>query len=171
MADQNPPQPADQNPFGDMSGAFGGPAPTDQSNQGQQPPQPAPEDNTPANFQLGTLLPKQLSITIPPHSLHFDEQKFLHLLAGSISLSRDEKKNIIATIPKLKQSQIDELIRIFEEEREKFAQLNAKHVPQLEKLAKQHYQDWMDLEASVKADAKAANDQSQADEIRKSLGL
>lgn len=135
-----------------------------------QPPQ-EPEDTTPANFQLGTMLPAKLGIEVPAHSLQFDEEKFLRLLAGSISLSRDEKKRIIETIPKLKQAQVDELIRIFEEEAHKFSQLSKKHIPQLEKLAKQHFQDWMDLEVIYKADHKKADDQAKADEIRKSLGL
>lgn len=134
-------------------------------------PEPKPEDTSPANFQLGVLLPTELKVKIPAHSLNFDEKKFLFLLAGSISLSRDEKKKIIETIPKLKQAQIDELIRIFEEEKQKFSQLSAKHVPQLEKLAKQHYQDWMDLEVGFQAEQKKAADDSAADEIRKSLGL
>lgn len=159
MQDQSTPA----NPFANQP--MGG-APT----PGQSAPQ-EPEDTTPANFQLGTLLPAQLGVKIPQHSLQFDEQKFLRLLAGSISLSREEKKRIIETVPKLKQAQIDELIRIFEEEKFKFSQLSKKHVPQLEKLAKQHYQDWMDLETSFKAEAKKVDDQAQADEIRKSLGL
>lgn len=160
----------------DQANPFANPNPAGASPMGSAPmpgqgaPQ-EPEDTTPANFQLGTLLPPQLKVVVPVHSLQFDEQKFLRLLAGSISLSREEKKRIIETIPKLKQSQVDELIRIFEEEKFKFSQLTQKHVPQLEKLAKQHYQDWMDLETSFKAEAKKADDQAQADEIRKSLGL
>jgi hypothetical protein len=138
---------------------------------GSPAPVTPPEDTTPANFQLGALLPPQLGIKVPAHSLNFDENHFLRLLAGSISLSRDEKKRIIETIPKLKQSQVDELIRIFEEEKFKFSQLSKKHVPQLEKLAKQHLQDWMDLETSQQADLKKADDNAAADEIRKSLGL
>lgn len=156
----------DQNPF-----------PTDPTNQadpstGNNPaPQTEPEDTTPAGFQLGVLLPPVLKVKIPAHSLQFDENKFLHLLAGSISLSRDEKKRIIESIPKLKQSQVEELIRIFEEEKYKFSQLSAKHVPQLEKLAKQHANDWVDLEALYQAENKKAADDAAADEIRKSLGL
>jgi hypothetical protein len=38
-------------------------------------------------------------------------------------------------------------------------------------LAKQHAQDWLDLEASYKSEQKNADDQAAADEIRKSLGL
>lgn len=132
---------------------------------------PKPEDTTPANFRLGQLFKEKLSIPIPSHNLNFDEEKFMKLLAGSISLSKEEKKRIIDTIPKLKQEQIDELIRIFEEEREKFAQLSKKHVPQLEKLAQQHFNDWMDLETSYKSDKKKEEDTAQADEIRKQLGI
>lgn len=147
------------------------PNPTSQGlNDVGQPPKEA-EDITPANFQLGTLLPAQLGVKIPENTLQFDQDKFLRLLAGSISLSREEKKRIIETIPKLKQGQVDELIRIFEEEAHKFSQLSKKHLPQLEKLAKQHYQDWTDLEAAFKAEDKQIEDQSKADEIRKSLGL
>lgn len=130
-----------------------------------------PEDTTPANFQIGAMLPEKLNVKILPHNLSFNEEKFLRLLAGSISLSRDEKKRIIDTIPKLRQSQVDELIRIFEEEKLKFAQLSKKHVPQLEKLAKQHTQDWLDLEASYKAEEKSSEDKAAADDIRKSLGI
>ncbi len=135
------------------------------------PPTPPVEDTTPANFQIGQKLPKVIGIKVPEHTLQFDEQQFLHLLAGSISLTKDEKKKIVESIPKLKQSQIDELVRIFEEERRKFAELSAKHVEQLKKLDQQHYDDWMDLELSQKAEAKKSDDQSKAEAIRKSLGL
>ena len=63
------------------------------------------------------------------------------------------------------------MIRIFEEEKQKFAALSKKHVPQLEKLAEQHYQEWMELENEVVTTQKKAQDDQQADEIRKNLGL
>ena len=128
-----------------------------------------PEDTTPANFQLGTKLSKELTVKIPKHNLNFDEPYFLRLLAGSISLSKDEKKKIIDSVPKLKQSQVDELIRIFEEEKQKFAALSQKHVPQLEKLAEQHYQEWVDLESEVVQSSKKEEDSSKAEEDRKSV--
>lgn len=136
-----------------------------------QNPIQEPEDKTPANFQLGDLLPKELKIKIPPNQLQFDENQFLKLLAGSISLSKQEKKKIIETIPKLKQYQIDELIKIFEEEKQKFSQLSVKHIPQLTKLAKSHLQDWVDLEADILAQTKQDSDNAAADNIRKSLGI
>lgn len=149
---------------------------------GAYPPQPAggyppggayppAEDTTPANFQLGTKFPAKLKAKVPKHNLNFDEEYFIRLLAGSISLSKDEKAKIIESIPKLKQAQIDELIRIFEEEKQKFAALSKKHVPQLEKLAQQHYDEWMDLETEFQQSQKKKEDQGRADEIRKGLGL
>lgn len=140
-------------------------------NQSVSPASQPEEDKQPANFQLGAMLPTNLDIAVPAHDLQFDQPKFLRLLAGSISLSKIEKKRIVESIPKLKIEQINELINIFEEEKQKFAQLTAKHIPQLEKLAKQHYQEWMDLETESKSEQKKAQDNAQADEIRKSLGL
>ena len=135
------------------------------------PPPPPPEDTTPANYQIGQHIPKVIDVKLPAHQLAFDEQHFLHLLAGSISLTREEKKRIIDSTPRLKQSQVDELIRIFEEERRKFAELSAKHVEQLKKLEKQHWADWQDIELQQKSEQKKAQEANQADEIRKKLGL
>ncbi len=169
---QNPPLPPPPpigggfppNPFPPAGGAKSGAG-------GFTPAQPPPEDTTPANYKIGTKLPPVISVQIPQHNLNFDEQNFLHLLAGSISLSKDEKKRIISSIPKLKQEQVDELIRIFEEEQRKFAELSAKHVDQLKKLENQHSADWQDIEMEQKASSKQNEDQAQADEIRKKLGL
>ena len=149
------PMPGDQNPYG--ANPYGG--------------APMPEDTSPANFLLGTKLPPVLKVKVPPHSLNFDGDYFVRLLAGSISLSKDEKKKIVESVPKLKQSQIDELIRIFEEEKQKFAALSKKHVPQLEKLAVQHYDEWMELESETELSAKKQQDDGQADAIRKQLGI
>lgn len=153
--------PLGDDPFADPAGA-GDPAAT---------PPPPPKPSKPANFQLGALFGPVLKIQVPPHELQFDEQYFLHLLAGSISLTKDEKKRIVESMPKLKQSQVDELIRIFEEERRKFAELGEEHVPQLEKLAKQHFEDWMDLEVHQEQASKADEDAKKAEELRKQLGL
>ena len=67
------------------------------------------------------------SVKIPPHpNTKFDEKKFVELLAGSISLTITEKKRIIEAIPQLSQFQIDELMKIFEEEQQKFSELEKK---------------------------------------------
>jgi hypothetical protein len=147
--------------YGDMGQGFGG---------GVMPPQ-EPEDTTPANFQLGVKFVQPLKLKMPKNDMKFDEAYFMKLLAGSISLSKEEKKRIVESVPKLKQSQIDELINIFEEEKEKFAALSKKHVPQLEKLAQQHYNEWMDLETESEQSQKKDEDQAKAEEIRKQLGL
>ena len=111
-------------------------------------------------------------IALPPHpETNFDEQVFLTLLRGSISLTRDEKWRIIQAIPKLSQFQIDELQKILEEERRKFSELSPKHLLQLMKLEQKHGQDWIDLQAvAVQQEAKGKED-AQAEEIRKQLGL
>lgn len=112
------------------------------------------------------------NIAVPVHpETQFDEQRFLTLLRGSISLTRDEKWRIIQAIPKLSQFQIDELQKILEEERRKFSELSPKHLLQLMKLEQKHAEDWRDLQ-SVSVQQSAQNqEQQQADEIRKQLGL
>lgn len=126
------------------------------------------------NYRFGSISVNLTteSIPVPQHpETKFDEQAFLKLLAGSISLTRDEKWRIIMAIPKLSQFQIDELMKILEEEKRKFSQLSPKHLLQLQKLEQKHSEDWRDLQAvSVQQKAKA-QEQDQADEIRKKLGL
>lgn len=153
-----------------MPGQPGQMPPQGYAQQGAYPPMP-PEDMTPANFQLGTKFPAKLTVTAPKSELKYDDTYFIRLLAGSISLSKDEKRKIIESIPKLKQAQIDELIRIFEEEKQKFAALSKKHVPQLEKLAQQHFDEWMDLEHDWGQSQKKNEDTGKADAIRKQLGI
>lgn len=111
------------------------------------------------------------TIVLPAHSLQFDGAYFLNLLAGSISLTKDEKKKIIDSMPKLRQAQVDELIRIFEEERAKFIELSPKHGTQLKKLEDEHIADWRDIELMYKQAVQSEEDTAKADEIRKQLGL
>lgn len=111
-------------------------------------------------------------IAIPGHAeTQFDEQKFLALLRGSISLTRDEKWRIIQAVPKLSQFQVDELQKILEEERRKFSELSPKHLLQLMKLEQKHAEDWKDLQAVAVNDQSKKQEQDQAEEIRKQLGL
>jgi len=134
-------------------------------------PTPPQEPNDP-NYKFGEKMKAfTTTVKLPAHSLKFDETYFVNLLAGSISLSRDEKKKIIDSIPKLRQAQVDELIRIFEEEKVKFIELSPKHSAQLKKLEAEHLADWKDIELSYKAVAQKQEEQNKADEIRKQLGL
>jgi hypothetical protein len=112
------------------------------------------------------------SVPVPTHpNTQFDEKKFLELLASSISLTKTEKQRIITSIPKLSQYQIDELMRIFEEEKKKFAELNAKHTEQLQQLEAKHKDDWQDIEQQAKQESKKKQDDEDADALRKKLGL
>ncbi|PIR53234.1 hypothetical protein COU76_02345 [Candidatus Peregrinibacteria bacterium CG10_big_fil_rev_8_21_14_0_10_49_10] len=126
------------------------------------------------DYRFGSIA-AQLSndkIGAPAHpETQFDEQGFLTLLRGSISLTRDEKWRIIQAIPKLSQFQIDELQKILQEERKKFSELSPKHLLQLMKLEQKHAEDWKDLQTvTVQQDAQK-QEAEQADEIRKQLGL
>ncbi|MFH0834690.1 MAG: hypothetical protein V2A63_04895 [Patescibacteria group bacterium] len=112
------------------------------------------------------------SVPVPAHpNTQFDEKKFLELLAKSISLTKTEKQRIIDSIPKLSQYQIDELMRIFEEEQKKFAELNAKHEDQLKEIEAKHKNDWNDIELKAKQDAKKKKDDDEAAALRKKMGL
>lgn len=126
------------------------------------------------NYRFGSLTSSldNSSVVVPPHpETSFDEQMFLMLLRGSISLTRDEKWRIIQAVPKLSQFQIDELQKILEEERRKFSELSPKHLLQLMRLEQKHAEDWRDLQSMYVQSNVKEEDQSQADEIRKQLGL
>lgn len=111
-------------------------------------------------------------VKIPPHpNTKFDEKKFLELLAGSISLTITEKKRIIEAIPQLSQFQIDELMKIFEEEKGKFTELEKKHADQIAELEKQHAGSWQDMESQKEEEAKKEEEAQQAEDIKKQLGL
>lgn len=126
------------------------------------------------NYRFGSISAtlNNDKVTVPAHpETKFDEQKFLTLLRGSISLTRDEKWRIIQAIPKLSQFQIDELQKILEEERRKFSELSPKHLSQLMKLEQKHGEDWKDLQSITVQQGAREEEKNQADEIRKQLGL
>lgn len=126
------------------------------------------------NYRFGsitaTLNNEHVAIPLHPET-QFDETKFLSLLRGSISLTRDEKWRIIQAIPKLSQFQIDELQKILDEERFKFSQLSPKHLKHLMTLERKHGEDWKDLQSLYVQQSAKQKEQSQADDIRKQLGL
>lgn len=111
-------------------------------------------------------------VKIPPHpNTTFDEQNFVQLLAGSISLTATEKKRIIEAIPQLSQFQIDELMKIFQEEKGKFAELEKKHADQIKDLEGKHKDSFQDLEAKKEEETKKAQEEQEAEDIKKQLGL
>jgi len=149
-------------------GAFGGAQPG--ATGGAKPPVTDP--NHDPNYVFAARMNGfTTTIKLPAHNLSFNEDYFLNLLAGSISLTKAEKKKIIDSMPKLRQAQVDELIRIFDEERNKFIELSPKHGSQLKKLEDEHHADWKDIEMSYKQDAAKESDAAAADDIRKQLGL
>jgi len=102
----------------------------------------------PTQFSTGAGFVSDLKI--PPHNLKFDEQLFLKLLAASISLSKEEKLDIVNRIPILSQEQIDALIQIFQEEQAKLAALDEKGQGELGKLRNRQDQEWKQLEREAK---------------------
>ncbi len=82
------------------------------------------------------------------HEASFDEplaNRFAYGLAASISLTWDEKDRIVSAIPKLSQFQVEELVRILEEERKKFLELDEAHFNQLLKLGWAHKTEFTTL--------------------------
>lgn len=67
-----------------------------------------------------------------------DARELATLLACSISLTIEEKERMISSVPKLRAAQLEELLRIFREEREKFLDLDLKHANQLAKLSERY---------------------------------
>ncbi len=158
------PAPAPMPPAAPLAGMAGGGTPP--KDQGSGPPKDDP------NYVFGsTMATFTTTITLPPHQLQLDANKFINLLAGSISLTKDEKKKIVDSVPKLRQQQVDELIRIFEEERAKFVELSPKHGAQLKKLELEHLADWKDIELMYKSESKGKEDDAAAEDLRKQLGL
>lgn len=126
------------------------------------------------NYRFSTITDQLTNdnISIPAHpETKFDEARFLTLLRGSISLTRDEKWRIIQAVPKLSQYQIDELQNILSEERRKFSDLSPKHLTQLMRLEQKHAEDWKDLQSVMVQQNAKQQEEDEAAKIRKQLGL
>lgn len=111
------------------------------------------------------------TVRIAPHSTTFDEKYFLFLFSGSLSLSLEEKRDILGKIPNLSQFQIDQLILILEEEKQKFDELEQKHPEQVQKLRLTARKEWEIIEMDTQKQSASAESDAQAEEIRKQLGL
>lgn len=84
-----------------------------------------------------------MNITLPAHpDTNFDEKHFLELLAGSLSLTIEEKKEFIRQIKNLSQLQINDLIKIFEEEKVKFADMYEKYSSDIDKMKRLRNEEW-----------------------------
>jgi hypothetical protein len=118
---------------------------------------------------IGTVGDFSTSIKIPAHNLKFDEMYFLKLMSGSISLMKEEKIKIIESVPKLSQFQVDELIRILEEEKRKFAELDEKHQTKIQELQKKQDEDWKYLEMKKQEDAEKSKADEEAKRLREQI--
>lgn len=105
----------------------------------------------------------------------FDTKEFIELLEHSLSLNVFEKKRVIDSIPTLSQFQIDELIKVFVDEREEFKKLMKTEAEAIKELVKKAREWWIQLEdiyvQEAKQKEKAWEDQSKIDDLKSSLWL
>lgn len=152
---------------------------TDQNpGTGQNPPSPMGD-------QAGKPLPppppprpKTSNDEIAPRFLvhpltTFDEVSFMNLLEHSLSLSTFEKKRVIDAIPTLSQFQIDELIKVFEDERVEFRKLMPTEGEIIKGLVGKAQTEWEQLKDIYIEEAKAQiasnADAQKAEDLKKSL--
>ncbi len=114
-------------------------------------------------------------IQLHKKDVKFDEKDFLDLLKHSLSLNTMEKKRVVDAMPTLSQFQIDELKKVFIEERQKFRELSKEHPDDIKKLLSKQQKEWIqlgDLYKSEKENKKIENeDQDKIDNIKASLWL
>ncbi len=118
--------------------------------------------------QLGTR--NEHIFTIPPHpNTTFDEENFLVLLEGSISLTMEEKQRVIDAIPRLKIEQINELINIFTEERQKFAELENEFSDDVQRLKQEREKEIKVTETKKEEAAEEEGAKDEAEELKRKL--
>lgn len=104
----------------------------------------------------------------------FDEIYFMDLLEHSLSLSVLEKKRVIDAVPTLSQFQIDELHKVFEDEREEFKKLLSKEGEVIRDLAIKAREGWKQLKTIYETEAveheRADADQARIDALKATLG-
>jgi len=136
--------------------------------------------NDGATPQTQTMVPKtsneEILLRAEIHPLtEFDHVKFIDLLEHSLSLSTFEKKRVIDAIPTLSQFQIDELTKVFEDERNEFKKLLATEWETIKNLVVKANNEWEQLKiiyTEEEAQAqKQDEEQAKIEEMKKSLGL
>lgn len=105
----------------------------------------------------------------------FDEVNFIDLLEHSLSLNVFEKKRVIDSIPNLSQFQIDELVKVFVDEREEFKKLLSTEAEAIKELVVKQKEWWEQLrEMYIQENLKKSSegqDQAKIDDLKSSLGL
>lgn len=131
---------------------------------------PTGSDNS---SRQGQLSPRAGHLfVIPPHpNTQFDEENFLVLLEGSISLTMEEKKRVIEAIPRLSIEQINELISIFEEEKQKFAELENEFADDVAKLKAEREKEIAVTEMKQEEEGEDEQAKAEAEALKKQLGL
>jgi hypothetical protein len=77
-----------------------------------------------------------------------DKELFAEYLANSLSLNIQEKRRVIKAFPELSQWQVNELIKVFQEEKEKFKQLGEEHPEEIAILTQKCRLDLTQLHAA-----------------------
>ncbi len=128
-------------------------------------PPPRPKTSNDAIFQRFLVHPLTT----------FDEATFMELLEHSLSLSTFEKKRVIDAIPTLSQFQVDELVKVFEDERVEFRKLMPTEGEIIKGLVVKAQNEWEQLKdiyiEEEKAQVVANADADKAEQLKKSLGL
>lgn len=142
----------------------------------EQQDQSQPQDQKPvvdiSNHRNKTIL--ELVIDNHP-TTEMSEVYFIELLEFSLSLNIYEKKRVVDAIPTLSQFQIDELVKVFEDEREEFRKLMPKEWDTIKNLVDEKKREWEQLKEiyiqEKQEKEKSGQDQAQIDELKKSLGI
>ncbi|MCF7917543.1 hypothetical protein K9L27_00870 [Candidatus Gracilibacteria bacterium] len=107
---------------------------------------------------------------IPPHpNTKFDEESFLTLLEGSISLTIEEKQRVVDAIPRLSIEQINELIKIFEEEKQKFSELEKEFSDDVAKLKAEREKEIQMAEVKKEEMSEANSEAAEAEALKRKL--
>ena len=175
MNQQDPAQP---NP-GDAAQGAGQPVPpgggvTPPAGGGATPQPPAqqgPPVPVDPNARKGQLSSRSGHIfVIPAHpNTQFDEENFLALLEGSISLTMEEKKRVIDAIPRLSMEQINELISIFEEEKQKFSELEKEFSDDVSKLKAEREKEIVGAEMKKEEAGEEEDDKAAAEALKRQM--
>lgn len=129
-------------------------------------------DTTHAHYQQRNE-PIYTRVAFHPES-DFDVVYFTHLLESSLSLPFEDKKNVIDAIPRLSQMQVDQLIEVFLDERNKYQAILDTEADSITKLYELAQKTWSDLIEYYRLESekvvKEQVDASKLEEIRKALG-
>ncbi len=112
------------------------------------------------------------TFVLPAHpNTTFDDANFVKLLEGSISLTLEEKKRVVEAVPRLSIEQINELIKIFEEEKVKFSELEEEFGDDVAKLKQQRVKELEIEQIKEEESEEADEDAAAAAALRAQMGL